>query len=85
MCDSNLSLQFQTKGDRQYLAVDLRIKYQIIELLKKFNDNYPQSSLDYDKKNLYHLLRAVFSCKDLKACGKKESVVCLPVHREKIV
>lgn len=42
------------------------------------NENYPQSSIDYDRNFLSHLLRAVFIYKDLKACGEKESIAHFP-------
>lgn len=63
----------QSMGDRLYLDGSLKIKMDLIRLLKKMNDNYPSSHQDFDEKFLFHAMQAIFSSGEMKACWELKS------------
>lgn len=76
---------FQRNGDRYYLGDSLKLKSNLIEVLKKMNSTYPSSTIDYDKLFLFDLLQAVFTKADLKKCGLRGTIQHLDRGKLKFV
>lgn len=61
------------------------MKYDLVQQLKRMNDNYPQSHADYDTHFLFVLAKAVFVKKDLEFCSQFSSIGKFDKQRLKLV
>lgn len=52
----------------------VKLKASTMDVLKKMNNTYPSTTVDYDKLFLFDLLRAVFTENDLLECGTKHTI-----------
>lgn len=52
----------------------IKLKAHTIAVLKRMNNTYPSTTVDYDKLFLFDLLRAVFTKSDLFKCGTQCSL-----------
>lgn len=80
-----IPFDFQSVGDYCYLWETLKLKYDLVQQLKRMNDSYPQSHADYDTHFLFLLAKAVFAKKELKSCSSSSSLVKFDKQRLKLV
>lgn len=57
-----------------YLHETVKFKLKTIELLKRLNSTYPNTTTDFDRAFIAHLLKAVFTKYELKECGRSTSL-----------
>lgn len=75
-------LNFQSSGNRYYLDGSATLKLDLVKQLKKMNETYPTSTVDYDFVFLFPLLRSIFKTGELKQCAKSGQIKHL--NREKL-
>lgn len=74
----NVELFFiQTKGDRYYLGEEVKLSLNLVNVLKKMNSNYPESSADFDMGFITRLLGGIFRKGELEKCAKLSSLKSL--------
>lgn len=64
----------QSRGDRLYLEGSLKVKLEVVKLLKKMNVEYPRSHEDYDEKFLITAIAAIFAEDELNSLSKAKSL-----------
>lgn len=73
---------FQSRGDRYYNDDEIKLSLHSVTVLKAMNSTYPNSSRDFDKDFLFHLLREVFTREELVDCAKSSTL--LKLNRPKL-
>lgn len=58
----------KANGDRLYLNESLKLKVDLVEVLKKMNSTYPKNSTDFDAEFLHRAMKPMFSRDELKKC-----------------
>lgn len=65
----------QTYGDRLYLAETLKLKLDLVQVLKKMNSVYPKTTPDFDEEFLFHVVRGLFSEEEVLESDRTQKLI----------
>lgn len=67
----------QAHADRLYLGETVKIKFDLVQKMKKMNSTYPKTSADYDEEFLFHLIKGIFAREEIIATNKTQKLTSL--------
>lgn len=83
--DNFYSFFTQTYGDRLYLAETLKLKLDLVQVLKKMNSVYPKTTPDFDEEFLFHVVRGLFSEEEVLESDRTQKLIPIKGDRLKFL